>query len=99
MILYIRLKGCRALPVKAHRVLAERYPKLELYAHFGVKEGEKQYQKNTYCISDKNGLAIAKFNYFTLKDVIKHVIERIDLHGEDTVALKVKLCDLKLNNT
>jgi hypothetical protein len=99
MILNIKLKGGMALPVKAHRVLSERYPKLELYAHFGVNEGEKQYQKNTYCISDKNGLAIAKFNYFTLKDVIKHVIERIDFHGEDKVALQVKLCELRLNST
>lgn len=90
VILNIRLKGGNILPVKAHRILKDKYPSIELFVHYGVKEGGKRYQKGYYCVSDKNGLAVSTYNYSWLKEAIEDVIKKIDFHGEEKVAAKVK---------
>lgn len=86
-MLNIRLSPEATIPVKAHRVLANHYPKLKLYAHYGVAENGNVYQSDWYCISTESGLAVSKYNYRRLYETVRNVIERIDYFGEEKAAV------------
>ncbi len=90
MILNIRLKDGSLLPVRAHRILSKIFPKLKLYVHFGVIEGEHHYSKDIYCISDPNGLCLNTYMGESLEETVEEVIEKIIYYGQDKIAERIK---------
>ena len=84
MKLDIRLPDGTTKQVKAHRVLKNTYPTLELYIHIAnTVEGK------AYNISDYNGMSIGSRAYGDIFTLIVYVKSLIDKHSEEIV---YKIC-------
>ncbi len=90
MILKLRLKDGSTLPVRAHRILAKKFPLIKLYVHYGVIEGDNHYSKGIYSISDPNGLSLPTYIGKSLREVIEDSSAKIVYLGQDKVAERIK---------
>jgi len=87
MKLDIRLPDGTTKQVKAHRILKNTYPSLELYAHYSDASND---DSKFYNISVISGYALADRAYVNLRLQTDYVKKIIDTHGEAEVLKRAK---------
>jgi hypothetical protein len=91
MIITLRLPCNKTLKVKAHRILKNRFPKLELYIHYGVAKNKKTYTTNFYGVSTKDGFAIGDSNYCSAYKIVEKTQSIISFFTEEKVIKRNEL--------
>lgn len=77
------MQSGKTIEVKAHRVLKNTFPGLNLYVHYSGKYVEGKSKIKRYSISSENGIAAFPYSYFYLEELIQDVKKGVLQFGID----------------
>lgn len=85
MILELVTKSNKKVKVRAHRVLKNTYPNLELYVHYAVDDDEKSICTSQYNVSSIDGISIAPSSDDDIFWAIEGVKYFVHKYGENEI--------------
>lgn len=85
MILELKTRDGRVVKARAHRVLKNTYPELELYIHHAISYETGELDRNLYQVSMKDGIGIGPRAFHSAERVLAARKAIIDKNGVSKV--------------